>query len=150
MTNQSLTMFKFIFILLLSALLFTFTTATTVYKGQTICETSKGSPLASELIFLAGDFENNVVPGGRGPCFQLNDSVNGQPGCSGCWNLGRGYLHVAICGANGAFVDFLDIAAGLRRLELVCTKLIGDTRRTGGKWRVKGRKGGDFDILVHV
>ncbi|KAH0605732.1 uncharacterized protein H6S33_004189 [Morchella sextelata] len=140
-------MLKFIPILFLSVLLLTFTTPTTALEGSTICETSWGSPLASDLTFLAGDFENRVIPGGRGPCFQLNDSTNGRPGCTGCWGLGRGSLHVSICGAKGALVNFIDIAAALRRLELVCTKTLGGNRRTGGKWRVKG---GHFEILAHV
>ncbi|KAH8151422.1 uncharacterized protein LAJ45_04627 [Morchella importuna] len=141
-------MFKFVPILLLSLLLLlTFTTPTTALEGSTICETGWGSPPAADLTFLASDIENRIVPGGRGPCFQLNDSINGRPGCTGCWGLGRGLLHVSICGMKGALVNFLDIAAALRRLELVCTETLDGTRRTGGKWKVKG---GQFEILVHV
>lgn len=140
-------MFKFLPVLLLAILLLTFTTPTTAIEGNTICETSSGSPLASELIAVARDFEDRVVPGGRGPCIQgkFND-INGRPGCSKCWTLGSGHLSVSICGTRNSSYSYADLAASLRRLEGECTNSFGGTRRTGGKWRVQG---GQFEILVH-
>ncbi|KAI5845859.1 hypothetical protein DFP73DRAFT_584535 [Morchella snyderi] len=132
---------------LLLAILLTFTVPTTAIEGMTICETSSGSPLASELISVAKDFELRVAPGGRGPCIQgrFND-INGHLGCSKCWDLGDGHLTVSICGIRGSKFSYSDLAVSLRRLEGECTKSFGGTRRAGGKWRVSG---GQFEILVH-
>ncbi|KAI5840264.1 hypothetical protein DFP73DRAFT_529348 [Morchella snyderi] len=134
-------MFKLLPLLLL-AILLSFTGFAAAIEGNTICETTSGSPLTSELMIVA-----NLGPGGVISCQQDSDSSNGRPGCTLCGGVFGGGLRISICGAKGSKYSSEKVKLAVARLAKDCTKSFGTTQRTGGKWN---EKQGNFMILIHL
>ncbi|KAH8146287.1 uncharacterized protein LAJ45_09730 [Morchella importuna] len=138
-------MFKLLPLLLLAVLLLSFVDFTgAVIEGNTICETTNGSPLTEKLF--------GITRWGRGEgftCKQSSNGANGRPGCTLCGQLNNGSLKVSICGVKGSSYGVEQVKDALRNLMRDCTRASGARRtlKTGGKWRDKG---GEFMILVHL
>lgn len=145
-------MFKLLPLLLLGVLLLSFTGFTTAIgdvtppiEGNTICETSSGSPLTFELMELI-----RTGPGFETLCVQKKpNDANGRPGCTLCGGLAGGNLKISICGVKGSRFNFNQVKQMLKKLVDECTKTYGifRTRKTGGMWRDKG---GQFTVLAHL
>ncbi|KAI5840265.1 hypothetical protein DFP73DRAFT_529350 [Morchella snyderi] len=145
-------MFKLLPLLLLAVLLLSFSGITTAIRdttppieGNTICETSNGSPRTSELIELI-----RTGPGFETLCVQRTpNDANGRPGCTLCGGLAGGNLKISICGVKGSRFNFNEVKQALQKLVNECTKNYGllRTRKTGGMWKDKR---GQFTVLAHL
>ncbi|KAH0602581.1 uncharacterized protein H6S33_008662 [Morchella sextelata] len=145
-------MFKLLPLLLLAVLLLSFTEFTAAIldntrpiEGNTICETSSGSPLTAELMELV-----KTGPGFETLCVQKKpNDANGRPGCTWCGGLAGGNLKISICGVKGSRFNFKEVKEALKRLVKECTKTYGlrRIRKTGGMWRDRG---GQFTVLAHL
>lgn len=134
-------MFKLLPLLLLAILLF-FTGFAAAIEGDTICETTSGSPLTSELMIVT-----HLGPSGAIACHQKSDPFHGRPGCTLCGGVFGGGLRISICGVKGSKYSFGQVKLVVVNLAAYCTKNFGTVQRTGGKWREKNR---EFDILIHL
>jgi hypothetical protein len=137
-------MFKLLPLLLLTALLSFVGLTDALIEGNTICETTSGSPLTTEL----WDYTHLGIGSGFA-CRQNSNGANGRPGCTLCGHFtGRG-LKISICGVKGSSFGPGQVKEAVGYLARGCTRTFRGSRdsKTGGKWRDKG---GKFTILVHL
>ncbi|KAH0602582.1 uncharacterized protein H6S33_008663 [Morchella sextelata] len=134
-------MFKLLPLLLL-AILLSFTGFAAAVKGNTICETTSGSPLTSELMIIT-----HLGPSGAIACHQESDGSNGRPGCTLCGGVFGGSLKISICGVKGSRYSFGQVKQAVANLASDCTRNFGTAQKTGGKWR---EEKGEFMILIHL
>lgn len=133
-------MFKLLPLLIL-AILLSFTGFAAAIEGDTICETTSGSPLTSELMIVT-----HLGPSGAIACHQKSNPSHGS-GCTLCGGVFGGGLRVSICGVKGSKYSFGQVKLAVANLAADCTRNFGTVQRTGGRWREKKR---EFSILIHL